>query len=84
MAAPFGGDLVRALSRVRARMLVMPSATDRLLPVESARDIAAHVRNATYVEVPSARGHLGWRAVEGSPETLFINRTITRFFNPEG
>ncbi len=79
VALPFGGDLARALGRVRAPTLILPSATDRLLGVDSARAIAQHVANATYAEIPSARGHLGWRAIDGTPETTFITQQIRAF-----
>ncbi|MGB3070441.1 MAG: alpha/beta fold hydrolase [Ottowia sp.] len=76
---PFGGDMAQALSRIAARMLILPSSTDRLLPLDSARIIASHVAHARYVEVPSDRGHLGWRAVEGSPATQLITDEIRLF-----
>ncbi|MBL8385753.1 MAG: alpha/beta fold hydrolase [Burkholderiales bacterium] len=79
VGAPFGGDVAGALARVRAAALVMPVATDRLLGVDSARAIARHVARAEYVEVPSARGHLGWRAIAGAPETAFIDRHVAAF-----
>jgi homoserine O-acetyltransferase/O-succinyltransferase len=84
VAAPFGGDLAEALSRVKAALLVLPASSDRLLGVETAREIAARVRKARYAEVPTVRGHLGWRAVQGAPETRFIADHIARFLdNPE-
>ena len=81
VSLPFGGDLVQALRRVQAAVLVMPSSSDRLLGLESARDIARHARKALYAEVPSARGHLGWRAMPGAAETRFIVERTTRFLN---
>lgn len=84
VAPPFGGDLGRALAGVCSRLLVLPASTDRLLPISSARAIAAHVAGAVYAEVPTLRGHLGWRAVAGAPETQYITQTITRFFNERG
>ena len=81
VASPFGGDLALALGRVRAPTLVMPTTTDRLLGLESARAIARHVAGAEYIEVPSARGHLGWRAVEGAPESAFITERVASFLS---
>jgi len=78
---PFGGDLERALSRVTARMLLLPVATDRLLGVASALEMARHVRGARVAEIASARGHLGWRAMDQAPETEFVTREITRHLN---
>jgi homoserine O-acetyltransferase len=79
VTVPFGGDLAAALSRVRMPVLVMPSATDRLLPVAGAREIARGLRHATYAEIPGDRGHLAWRAVPGSPETRFVVDHVLRF-----
>jgi len=79
VAAPFGGDLAAALGKVRAPTLVMPSSTDRLLGVASSRAIARHVTHSEYAEISSERGHLGWRAIEGTPETVFINQRIKAF-----
>jgi homoserine O-acetyltransferase len=81
VATPFGGDLGLALGQVQARTLVMPSSSDRLLPVAGARVLASMVRHAHYLEIPSLRGHLGWRAVRGAPETRFINEAVRRFLD---
>jgi len=81
VALPYGGDLAKALARVQARTLVLPSSTDRLLGVTSAREIARLVKGAEYVEVPSERGHLGWRAVEGAPETRVIVEQVRRLLD---
>jgi len=84
VSQPFGGDMARALGSVIAPTLVLPSATDRLLSVESARQMARTIRRATYAEIPSVRGHLGWRAVENSPETSFINNQTAHFLSQQG
>ena len=81
VSLPFGGDMAKALARVRAATLVLPSATDRLLGVETAREIARRVPRARYAEIPSARGHLGWRAVPGSAETRFIVDSVAGFLS---
>jgi homoserine O-acetyltransferase len=84
VSRPFGGNLAQALARVQASVLVMPTSSDRLLGLETAREIARFVRRAEYAEVRSARGHLGWRAVEGAAETAFIIERVARFLsNPE-
>ena len=79
VAQPFGGDLRQALAQVRAATLVLPTSSDRLLGVESARAIARHVAGAAYTEIPSERGHLGWRAIEGAPESALITARIAEF-----
>jgi len=82
IAVPFGGDTGAALSRVRARVLVLPSSSERLLGIDSGREIASQIAGARYAEIPSRRGHLAWRAVEGAPETAFVTGEIRRFLNP--
>jgi homoserine O-acetyltransferase len=81
VSAPFGGNMAQALGRIRAALLVMPTSSDRLLGVHTAREIAGHVKRAEYAEIPSARGHLGWRAVQGAAETAFIADRVGRFLD---
>lgn len=79
VAAPFGGDMARALSRIDMPVLLLPSTSDRLLALDSAREIARHVSRAVYHEIPSEWGHLAWRAIPGSAETRFITDKIKNF-----
>lgn len=79
IAAPFGGDLRAALAMVRMPLLIMPTTTDRLLGVSGARAIANHVADATYREIESARGHLGWRPVPNSAEMEAITQNTRAF-----
>ncbi len=81
VAMPFGGDVGRALANVRARTLVMPSSTDRLLGLDSAREIAQHVRQARYVEIASPCGHFGWRPLAGAPEAARIAAELAAFLS---
>jgi len=77
---PFEGDLRAALARIEARALIMPSTTDRLVPIEMARDLYAGIRDAVYVEIPSRLGH---RACcpgdEDSTEYRIITEQTRRF-----
>ncbi len=79
VSMPFGGDIGRALANVRARTLVMPTSTDRLIGLAAAREIAEHVRNARYVEIPSPCGHFGWRPIEGAQASALIARETQTF-----
>ena len=58
ISKPFAGDMKAALSRVKAKALVMPCSTDRTLPAFLAKEIADGVAGATYVELKSPRGHM--------------------------
>ena len=80
VSKPFGGHAAAALARGRARTLVLPVSSDRLLGVSEAHEIARHVAGARLVEIASDRGHLGWRAVPGAAETLAIDQAIRNFF----
>ena len=79
VSAPFGGNLKNALEQITAPTLVLPSATDRLLGLDGARDIRDGVKRAIYAEIPSDLGHRAVRPVPGSPETDFIDQQIRNF-----
>ncbi|HPU53599.1 MAG TPA: alpha/beta fold hydrolase [Burkholderiaceae bacterium] len=79
VAQPFGGDLMQALSRITARLLVLPCLQDRLLGIEEGRRIAAGVPGARCEEIDSLRGHMAWRPVPGAAETEFTTRHIRDF-----
>ena len=76
---PFGNDLAAALRRVSASTLVMPTSSERLLGGASGAELQRHIAGARLVEVPTDRGHLGWRASEGTRETGIFNREIRAF-----
>jgi homoserine O-acetyltransferase len=84
VAARFGGKLPAALAQVQMPLLIMPTTTDRLLGVDGARTIARYVANATYREIESRRGHLGWRPVRGSLEMETITRHTRAFLEEIG
>lgn len=67
------GDRAALLKRVRAKTLVLPCASDVLLPAKTyARPLAEAIPGAHYIEIPSTRGHLGGLAFsEAEPEYVF-------------
>ncbi|MFC3340592.1 alpha/beta fold hydrolase [Paracandidimonas soli] len=77
LAQSFDGDLLHALNRIQAKLLVLPCAQDRLLGIDGARQIAQQAQEADYAEIQSNLGHLAWRAVPGSPQTTFLTKTIS-------
>jgi homoserine O-acetyltransferase len=79
ISAPFGGDMAAALGLITAPILILPSATDRLLGLGGARRIRDGVKSATYAEIPTELGHRAARPVPGTPETDFIDRQIRAF-----
>ena len=76
VSGPFGGDLSAALAQVTAPTLVLPSASDRLLGVDGARQIRDGVKQASYAEITSDLGHRAARPAPGTPESEFIDRQI--------
>ena len=74
VALPFGGDLHAALQRCRMPVLLMPCATDQLIPPRNAQLMEHHLANATYVEIPSYAGHAA-----GSLEVDFVSHHISEF-----
>jgi homoserine O-acetyltransferase/O-succinyltransferase len=79
VSAPFGGEMAAALGRITAPTLILPSASDRLLSIDGARQIRDGVKQAVYVEIPSDLGHRAARPAPGTPETDFIDRQIRSF-----
>jgi homoserine O-acetyltransferase/O-succinyltransferase len=79
VAAPFGGDMSAALSQIVAPVLILPSASDRLLGLEGARRIRDGVKHANYAEIPSDLGHRAGRAAPDTPEWRFIDQQIRAF-----
>ena len=79
VSKPFGRDLKKALSQVKARVLVLPCSQDRLLGLDNAKEIAQGIKGAHWFEVDSNKGHLAWRPVVGSSETDSITAAIKQF-----
>ena len=79
VARPFDGDLARALQQVRARTLILPTSSERLLGTQSGAQLKRHIAAARLVEVPTDRGHLGWRAIEGARASRVIAEETSRF-----
>ena len=79
VAAPFAGDMTKALSQVAAPVLILPSASDRLFGLDAARRIRDGVKHATYAEIPTDLGHRAGHAAPDTPEGEFIDHQIRAF-----
>ena len=83
-SAAFGGDLPKAMAAIRARMLLMPGATDCYF---QAQDNAAELpllvnaRSAELTPIPSLYGHRAGNPMLIPADRAFINETITAFLN---
>ena len=80
IAQPFGGNLNAALAKIKAKSILLPSVTDRTLPPEGARELYKGLKDATYAEIPSIRGHgANNPGSESAGEYLFITEHLKRF-----
>lgn len=72
-------ETAAALARVTAPVLLLPSASDRLVSVAGARLLRDALPHPTYTEIPGDRGHTAIAAPPGSPERDFIEQAIRGF-----
>ena len=81
IAAPFGGDMKAALSRIVAPSLILASASDRLLGIDGARRIRDGIGHPSYAEIPSDLGHSAARPASDTPEAEFIGARVRAFLS---
>jgi homoserine O-acetyltransferase len=77
----YGGDLVRALNAIRARVLLMPCRTDLYFPVADNADEIAHLTHAELRPIPSIWGHRAG-APQGNPVDFAFLRAAVRGWLP--
>ncbi len=78
----FGGDFIRALAAVTARILLMPGSTDSYFQVRDNEDelpFLVNARSATLAPIVSPYGHRAGNPVSLPAERAFLNTTIRRF-----
>ena len=78
---PFAGDMMKALGQVKAKALLLPSMTDRTVPAYLTRELYKGIPNATYMEIPTIRGHNGGGLPAGTPEHAFITERVRAFLD---
>ncbi len=71
-----GGDLVAALSAIRARVLLMPSRTDLYFPVADNAAEIAHLRHAELRPIPSIWGHRAGNPVGDEAARDFLRGAV--------
>jgi homoserine O-acetyltransferase/O-succinyltransferase len=76
--AGFGGDTAAALRAIRARVLVLAPPLDLYNPAHEARALCADIDGATFVEIPSSRGHQSASGIDAA-DIRFLDREISRF-----
>ncbi len=73
----YRGDLEMALAGIKARVLLMPSATDLYFQTDDNRGELPHLAHGTLVEIPSVWGHRAGNPRGIAEETAFINAQVT-------
>ncbi len=77
---PFGGDMMKALARIVAPVLLLPSMTDRTIPGYLTRELYRGLRGQVeYAEIPSIKGHSAAGAGPGTAEYGFVSEKIRAF-----
>ena len=80
--ASFDGDTSAALGSIRAKTLVLAPPLDLFNPAPAARDAAANIPAAQFVEIPSVQGHLAATSTK-SEDAAFLNRAIGNFLKSQ-
>jgi homoserine O-acetyltransferase/O-succinyltransferase len=76
----FGGDMVRALAAIKARVLLMPGQTDRYFDVSDNEEEIGRLVNAKSAElhpIPSIHGHRAGNPVNNPADRAFITAEIS-------
>jgi len=73
----FRGDLEMALSAIKAKVLLMPSATDLYFQTDDNRAELPHLKGGKLAEIPSVWGHRAGNPRGIPEETAFINAEVT-------
>jgi homoserine O-acetyltransferase/O-succinyltransferase len=76
---PFGGDMTKALGRVKARSLLLYSANDRTVPGYLTRELCQGLKDATCVEIPTIRGHMAGVMPPGTAEYDYVSQKVKAF-----
>jgi homoserine O-acetyltransferase/O-succinyltransferase len=73
----YRGDLEMALAGIKAKVLLMPSATDLYFQTDDNRAELPLLANAKLAEIPSVWGHRAGNPRGIPEETAFINQHVT-------
>ncbi len=74
------GDLDAALGAIRARTIIMPSATDLYFTSEDSEDEAARIPNADFRPIPSVWGHRAGNPTDDADDRRFIRKAVDDLF----
>ncbi|MFN4165378.1 MAG: alpha/beta fold hydrolase [Ferrovibrio sp.] len=76
----YGGDLTAALKAIRAKVLLMPGATDLYFRVADNEAELPHLAKAELKPIPSIWGHRAGNPVQNPPDAAFIRDNVRRLF----
>jgi len=71
--------MMKALGQVKAKALIVASMTDRTIPGYLTRELYRGLKDATYAEIPSIRGHSAGGLPPGTAEYAYISDTVRTF-----
>jgi homoserine O-acetyltransferase/O-succinyltransferase len=74
--AMYQGDLAAALAGIRARVLLMPGATDLYFRVADNEAELRHLRNARLTPIPSEWGHLAGNPARNPRDAAFLKAAV--------
>jgi homoserine O-acetyltransferase len=77
------GSLAAALGSIRARTLVMPSATDLYFTPQDCADDAAAIPGARLREIPSIWGHRAGNPSQNPEDARFIRAAVDQLLEDE-
>ncbi len=72
----FRGDLEMALASIKAKVLLMPSATDLYFQTDDNRLELPHLRYGRLAEIPSVWGHRAGNPRDNAEDQAFIDREV--------
>jgi homoserine O-acetyltransferase len=72
----FRGDLEMALASIKAKVLLMPSATDLYFQTDDNRAELPHLKYGKLAEIPSVWGHRAGNPRDNKEDQAFIDREV--------
>jgi homoserine O-acetyltransferase len=73
----YRGDLQMALAGIKAKVLLMPSATDLYFQTDDNRAELPHLKDAHLVEIPSIWGHRAGNPRDNAEDATFVDAQVT-------
>jgi homoserine O-acetyltransferase len=79
----YRGDLAMALAGIKAKVLLMPSATDLYFQTDDNRAELPHLKYGRLVEIPSVWGHRAGNPAANPEDAAFIDKQVTALLESE-